>query len=248
MIILKSDKDIEIMREAGRIVAECHAMLDKWIKPGITTLELDRRIEEKIRSRGAVPSFKGHYGFPASICTARNDVICHGFPDSIPLADGDVVTIDIGANYKGFHGDSGWTYAVGSVTKEIENLMRACHRSLFLGIEQAIDGNRIGDIGYAIDSYAQQFGYGNVRDFTGHAIGKELWEEPVVPNYGEKGKGARLKNGMVLAIEPMLTLGDWRSYVESDGWTARTIDHSICVQYEHTVAITENGPRILTVL
>lgn len=248
MIILKSDEEIEIMREAGRIVAECHAMLDEIMNPGITTIEIDRLVEEKIRSRGALPSFKGHHGFTASICTAKNDVICHGFPDSVPLADGDVITIDIGAFYNGYHGDSGWTYAVGNVSQEIENLMKVCHQSLFLGIEQAAIGNRIGDIGFAIDSHAQQFGYGNVREFTGHGIGKDLWEEPAVPHYGVKGKGVRLKKGMVLAIEPMLTLGGWRSYVENDGWTARTMDHSICVQYEHTVAITEDGPRILTVL
>jgi len=248
MIILKSSKEIECMREAGRIVAECHAMLAERIEPGVTTMELDGLVEEKIRSRGAVPSFKGHHGFTASICASKNDVICHGFPDTVPLAEGDVITIDIGARCDGFHGDSGWTYAVGQVSEEIETLMKVCHQSLFLGIEQAVAGNRIGDIGYAIDSYAQQFGYGNVREFTGHAIGRELWEEPAIPHYGNKGTGMRLKQGMVLAIEPMLTLGGWRSYVEDDGWTARTIDHSICVQYEHTIAITEDGPRILTVL
>ncbi|WP_195575131.1 type I methionyl aminopeptidase [Paenibacillus sp. 1001270B_150601_E10] len=248
MVILKSESEIEIMREAGRIVAECHAMLGELIKPGVTTIELDRLVEEKIRARGAVPSFKGHHGFTASICTAKNDVICHGFPDSIPLHDGDVITIDIGANYNGFHGDSGWTYAVGNVSSDIKDLMTACHQSLFLGIAQAIEGKRLGDIGFAIDNYAKPLGYGNVREFTGHGIGRELWEEPPVPHYGHQGKGLRLKKGMVLAIEPMLTLGDSYSYIESDGWTARTIDHSICVQFEHTVAITEHGPRILTEL
>lgn len=248
MIMLKSDQEIELMREAGRIVAECHAMLGELVKPGATTVEIDRLVEEKIRSRGAVPSFKGHHGFPASICAAKNDVICHGFPDTVPLKDGDVITIDIGAFYQGFHGDSGWTYTVGAVSQDIEQLMRVCHQSMLLGIEQALVGNRIGDIGDAIDRHAQQFGYGNVRDFTGHAIGRELWEEPAVPHCGIKGTGIRLEKGMVLAIEPMLTLGDWRSYVESDRWTARTIDQSICVQYEHTVAITDNGPQILTVL
>lgn len=248
MIILKSDAEIELMREAGRIVAECHAMLEPIIQPGITTLDIDRLVEEKIRERGAVPSFKGHQGFTASICTAKNDVICHAFPDSHPLAEGDVVTIDIGAFYKGFHGDSGWTYAVGHVSQDIEELMKACHQSLLLGIEQAIVGNRIGDIGYAIDHFAQQSGYGNVREFTGHAVGRELWEEPTVPHYGSKGKGPRIKKGMTLAIEPMFTLGDARAYLEDDGWTARTVDHSICVQFEHTVAITDDGPRILTVL
>ncbi|GKU80101.1 type I methionyl aminopeptidase [Paenibacillus sp. L3-i20] len=248
MIILKSDEEIKIMREAGRIVAECHAFLAETIKPGITTLTLDKYIEERIRSRGATPSFKGYNGFTASICVAKNDVICHGFPDANPLVDGDVVTIDVGAFYKGYHGDSGWTYAVGSVAPDIEKLMQVCHQGLMLGIEQAVAGNRIGDIGYTIDTYANQFGYGNVREFTGHAVGQQLQEEPSVPHYGKKGHGVQLKKGMVLAIEPMFTLGSWRSFVESDGWTARTIDKSICVQYEHTVAITDNGPQILTVL
>ncbi len=248
MIFLKSDEEIELMREAGRIVAECHAFLAEIIKPGITTLAIDQLIEKRILSRGATPSFKGHNGFTAAICVAKNDVICHGFPDSDPLLDGDVVTIDIGAFYNGYHGDSAWTYAIGSVSREIEKLMEVCHQSLMLGIEQAVVGNRIGDIGYAIDTYATQFGYGNVKDFTGHAVGKKLWEEPTVPHYGNKDHGARLKKGMVLAIEPMLTLGSWRSFIENDGWTARTMDHSICVQYEHTVAVTDHGPQILTLL
>ena len=246
MTILKSKREIDIMREAGRIVAECHEMLGKMIKPGVTTLELDRLVEEKIRLRGATPSFKGHHGFTASICASKNDVICHGFPDSIPLVEGDVITIDLGAFYKGYHGDSGWTYAVENVSDEIKQLMKVCEESLYLGIEQAYPGNRVGDIGFAIDNKAKKYGYGNVREFTGHGIGKELWEEPAVPHYGMKNRGERLKEGMVLAIEPMLTLGGWRAYIEEDGWTARTIDHSICVQYEHTVAITDNGPEILT--
>lgn len=248
MIILKTDEEIKTMREAGRIVAECHALIAEIIKPGITTIALDQLVEDRIRLRGAIPSFKGHHGFPASICVAKNDVICHGFPDANPLVEGDVVSIDIGAFYQGYHGDSAWTYAVGSVSQDIEKLMEVCHQSLMLGIDQAVVGNRVGDIGYAIDTYAKQFGYGNVREFTGHGVGKELWEEPSVPHYGIKGKGARLKKGMVLAIEPMLTLGGWQAFIDDDGWTARTIDHSICVQYEHTVAITDNGPQILTVL
>jgi len=248
MIVLKTDEEMKIMREAGRIVAECHALIAKTMKPGIATMAIDQLVEDHIRSRGATPSFKGHLGFTASICAAKNDVICHGFPDSNPLVEGDVVTIDIGACYQGYHGDSAWTYAVGSVSQDIEKLMEVCRQSLQLGIEQAVAGNRIGDIGYAIDTYAKQFGYGNVREFTGHGVGRELWEEPAVPHFGIKGKGARLKNGMVLAIEPMLTLGEWLSYIENDGWTARTIDHSICVQYEHTVAITDDGPQILTAL
>ncbi|MBN3526574.1 type I methionyl aminopeptidase [Paenibacillus apiarius] len=248
MMILKSDQEIGIMREAGRIVAECHALIADMIKPGITTVAIDQMVEKHIRARGAVPSFKGHHGFTASICVAKNDVICHGFPDDVPLQDGDVVTLDLGAFYNGYHGDSGWTYAVGTVSADIAQLMKDCHQSMLLGIEQAVAGNRVGDIGYAIDSYAERHGYGNVRQFTGHGIGKDLWEEPAVPHYGRQGMGPQLKNGLVLAIEPMFTLGDWRAYVESDGWTARTVDRSICVQYEHTVAITDNGPEILTKL
>lgn len=248
MIILKSDEEIAIMREAGRIVAECHAFLAEAVKPGVTTIELDRLIEHKIRARGATPSFKGHNGFPASICIAKNDVICHGFPGTERLEEGDVVTIDIGAFYKGYHGDSGWTYAVGKVSKEIQALMEICHKSLMLGIEQAVVGNRVGHISHAIDAYAQRHGYGNVRQFTGHGVGQELWEEPAVPHYGSSTRGPRLKKGMVLAIEPMLTTGGWEAMLDDDGWTARTVDGSICVQYEHTVAITDNGPQILTTL
>lgn len=248
MITLKSNEEIAIMREAGRIVAECHALIAEHIKPGVNTMDIDRMVEQYIRSRGALPSFKGYHGFTASICVAINDVICHGFPSEQPLKEGDVVTIDTGANYMGYHGDSAWTYAVGTVSEEIEHLMKACHHSMMLGIEQAQDGKRIGDIGFAIDSYARQHGYGNVRQFSGHAVGREIWEEPNVPHYGIQGKGARLKKGMVLAIEPMLTLGDWRATIDGDGWTARTVDRSICVQYEHTVAITDNGPVILTTL
>lgn len=248
MVILKSDSEIALMREAGRIVAECHALIAERIKPGVTTLALDEMVEAHIRSHGAVPSFKGHHGFPGSICVARNEVICHGFPDATPLKEGDVVTLDTGAFYQGYHGDSAWTYAIGKVSNEIAGLMEVCHHSLMLGIENAKIGNRIGDIGSSIQAYAEGYNYGVVREFIGHGIGKDLWEEPPVPHYGPRGSGITIEKGLVLAIEPMLTLGDWRSHLESDGWTARTKDRSICVQYEHTIAITENGPEILTKL
>lgn len=248
MIITKSKREIAIMREAGRIVAECHALIAERIKPGITTIEIDELVEKYIRSRGATPSFIGHHGFTASICTAKNEVICHGFPDAIPLQDGDVITIDLGAHYKGYHGDSGWTYAVGNVSLSIKQLMEVCEQSLLSGIAQACASNRIGDIGAAIDAYAKQYGFGNVRQFTGHGIGMELWEEPAIPHYGKAGSGTRLKEGYVLAIEPMFTLGSEQAYIDNDGWTARTVDHSICVQYEHTIAVTGNGPEILTQL
>lgn len=248
MIHLKSKDEIRLMREAGRIVAECHALLENIIKPGVVTLDVDRMMEEHIRKRGAIPSFKGYHGFPASICVARNEVICHGFPDLQPLEEGDVVNIDIGACYKGYHGDSGWTYAVGKVSEDSKRLMKVAEESLFLGIEQATVGNRVGDIGAAVDAHAKRFGFGNIRDFSGHGVGQKLQEDPQIPNYGVKGKGTRLQHGMVIAIEPMLTLGGWQAYIEEDGWTARTVDGSICVQYEHTIAITDDGPQILTML
>jgi methionyl aminopeptidase len=236
------------MREAGRIVAECHAALAEQVRPGVTTLQLDALVERMIRQRGAIPSFKGHHGFPNSICVAVNDVICHGIPSARPLNEGDVLTIDIGARYQGFHGDSAWTYAVGEVSPQIRRLMEETREALFLGIEQARVGRTVGDIGHAIQSFAESKGYGVVREFTGHGVGRELWEEPVVPHYGKPGAGHPIQVGMTLAIEPMLTLGTWRAKIDSDGWTARTADGSICVQYEHTVAVTEDGPVILTAL
>ncbi|AQS59437.1 type I methionyl aminopeptidase [Desulforamulus ferrireducens] len=248
MIILKSPKEISIMRDAGKIVAECHALIAEKIKPGINTLMLDQMVEKLIRQRGAVPSFKGHHGFPATICVAVNDVICHGFPSSTKLRDGDVVTIDIGAHYKGYHADSAWSYAVGHVSPEITKLMEVTKECLFKGIEQARPGNRVGDIGHAIQQYAESFGYGVIREFCGHGIGQSLWEEPQIPHYGRKNRGLSLKTGMTIAIEPMITNGGWRSKLDQDGWTARTIDGSICVQYEHTIAITEAEPVILTTL
>ncbi|AEG61680.1 type I methionyl aminopeptidase [Desulforamulus ruminis] len=246
MIILKSAREIEIMREAGRIVAECHRILAERIKPGITTLELDQTVEKHIRQRGATPSFKGHQGFPAAICVALNDVICHGFPGPEPLQKGDVVTIDVGAFYKGYHGDSAWTYAVGEVSEEIRQLMEVGRKSLYLGIELAQPGNRIGDIGAAIQTYAEKYRYGVVREFCGHGVGQNLWESPQIPHFGRANTGPLIKAGMTLAIEPMITLGKWKAVLDKDGWTARTVDGSICVQYEHTLAVTAEGPVILT--
>lgn len=248
MISLKSAREIALMREAGRIVAECHQILAEKVRPGVTTKELDKIVEAHIKKRGATPSFKGYNGFPGSVCVAINDVICHGFPSKERLVEGQVVTLDIGAYLHGYHGDSAWTYAVGEVKPEVRQLMERTHEALFRGIAQAKVGNRIGDIGHEIQTYAEPFGYGVVRDFTGHGLGQELHEEPPVPHFGEPGTGPLLRSGMVICIEPMITLGTWESKVERDGWTARTTDGSVCVQYEHTVAITENGPEIMTVL
>lgn len=236
------------MRDAGRIVAECHAMLAELVKPGVTTLELDEAVERKIRALGATPTFKGHHGFPGSICVAVNDVICHGIPNATALREGDVITIDVGAYYKGYHGDSAWTYTAGAVSPEVQRLMAVTRDCLFLGIDRAKNGGRVGDIGHAIQTYAQQNGMDVVREFTGHGIGQELWEDPSVPHFGRPGVGAALRTGMTLAIEPMITLGGWRAKVDEDGWTARTLDGSICVQYEHTIAVMDDGPVILTQL
>ncbi len=248
MIITKSKKEIEIMREAGRIVAECHELLKDAVKPGVTTMELDMLVEKHIRSRGATPSFKGYHGFPSSICSSPNDVICHGMPDDKPLKDGDVITIDIGAYKGGYHGDSAWTYAVGEVSQEIKALMEDTLESLMRAISVAVEGNTVGDLGHAIEEYIKPKGYGIVVEFAGHGVGRNLWEAPEIVHKGRPGTGPKLKNGMTIAIEPMITLGTWKSKIEADGWTARTTDGSICVQYEHTIAITEDGPQILTQL
>lgn len=246
MIKLKSPREIALMREAGRIVAECHAALAPRVVPGVTTRELDEFVEGFIRQHGATPSFKGYNGFPAAICVALNDVICHGFPGPYKLKAGDVVTFDIGAYLKGYHGDSAWTYAVGEVAPEVRQLMQVTQECLFASIAQARVGNRMGDVGHAIQSIAEPLGYGVVREFQGHGLGQDLHEEPPVPHFGVPGTGVALREGMVIAIEPMITLGDWRMKLDRDQWTARTRDGSICVQYEHTVAITADGPLILT--
>lgn len=252
MTTLKSPREIAIMREAGRIVAECHAALKERIEPGVSTRELDRFVEQFLRSKGATPSFKnyqvGNLVYPASICVAVNDVICHGIPGPSRLKPGDVITIDIGAYYKGYHGDSAWTYAVGQVSPEVARLMEVTQDCLYAGIAQTKAGNRVGDVGHAIQSLAESHGFGVVRDFTGHGLGQKLHEPPTVPHFGVPGTGAQLKVGMTIAIEPMITLGTWEIKMDPDGWTARTADQSICVQYEHTVAITDEGPVILTEL
>lgn len=236
------------MRDAGRIVAECHMALAERVRPGVTTLELDRFVEGLIHKNGATPTFKGHQGFPGSICVAVNDVICHGFPSKYRLQEGDVVTFDIGATYKGYIGDSAWSYAVGKVSPKVQELMDVTKESLFLGIAQAVPGNRVGDIGHAIQSFAEARGMGVVREFTGHGVGQDLWEQPPIPHYGAPGTGTLLRAGMTIAIEPMLTLGAWEAKTDRDGWTARTVDGSVCVQYEHSIAITDDGPLILTEL
>ena len=247
MITIKSDREILLMKEAGRIVALAHQEVKKHIKPGVTTLELDRIIEKVIRDNDATPSFKGYGGFPGSACTSVNEQVVHGIPSrKVKLKDGDMISVDIGANYKGYHGDSAWSYEVGQVTKEVSKLMEVTKESLFEGLKYAKAGNRLTDISHAIQSYAESFGYSVVREFVGHGLGKQLHEDPQIPNYGLPGKGPILKKGMTLAIEPMINMGRKEVKVLKDNWTAVTIDKLPSAHYEHSILITEDEPIILT--
>ncbi|GED25268.1 methionine aminopeptidase [Brevibacillus agri] len=246
MIILKTPEEIELMHAAGKILAACHREIASMIRPGITTWEIDEFVEEFLASHGATPEQKGFHGYPYATCASVNDVICHGFPKKEPLRDGDIVTIDMVVRKNGWLADSAWSYEVGTVSPEAKKLLEVTKKSLYLGIEQAVVGNRIGDISHAIQTYAQAQGYSVVRDFTGHGIGQEMHEEPFVPHFGPPGRGQRLKEGMVITIEPMLNIGTYHATIDEDGWTARTRDGKLSAQYEHTIAITADGPLILT--
>ena len=247
MITLKSQIEIETMREAGRIVGLAHEAVAKAIRPGVTTLELNAIAEKVIRDHGAIPSFLGYGGFPASICASINDVLVHGIPNHIRLKDGDIISIDIGAIYKGYHGDSAWTHAVGEISDEAKNLMKVTRESLFVGLQQAKPGNRLGDICHAIGEYVESHGYSVPVDYTGHGIGTELHEEPAIPNYGKAGRGVLLKEGMTLAIEPMVHAGKPQTRVLQDDWTVVSKDGSLAAHYEHTIVITSTGYEILTI-
>ncbi|MFY0545729.1 type I methionyl aminopeptidase [Brevibacillus sp. H7] len=246
MMILKTSEQIEQMKAAGAILAACHRKIAKLIRPGITTWEIDQFVEEYLAEHGATPEQKGYHGYPYATCASVNDVICHGFPRKEPLLEGDIVTIDMVVNLNGWLADSAWSYAVGTVSPEAKRLLEVTEKSLYLGIEQAVAGNRIGDISHAIQSYAQQHGYSVVREFTGHGIGQSIHEEPYVPHFGPPGRGPLLKEGMVITIEPMLNIGTYHATIDEDGWTARTRDGKLSAQYEHTIAITADGPLILT--
>ncbi|BAU27825.1 methionine aminopeptidase type I [Aneurinibacillus soli] len=246
MIILKNEKEIERMHEAGKLLASCHKKIATMMKPGITTWEIEAFVEKYLKEHGATPEQKGYQGYKYATCASVNDEICHGFPNKKPLKDGDIVTIDMVVNLNGALADSAWTYAVGTVSPEVERLLHVTKESLYKGIEQATIGNRLGDIGHAIQSYVEAAGFSVVRDFTGHGIGKTIHEDPAVLHYGKPGKGMRLKEGMVITIEPMVNMGTWHSKMDANGWTARTTDGKFSVQYEHTLAITKDGPRILT--
>ncbi|NLI67721.1 MAG: type I methionyl aminopeptidase [Bacilli bacterium] len=246
MITRKSRREIEKMHEAGKLLAKTHREIAKLIKPGITTKEIDEFVEEFLAAHGATPEQKGFQGYPYATCASINDEICHGFPRDEKLKDGDIVTIDLVVNLKGGLADSAWTYAVGNVDEAGLRLMEVTKKALYIGIEQARVGNRIGDIGHAIQTYAEAQGFSVVREFTGHGIGPTIHEPPHIPHFGEPNKGPRLKEGMVITIEPMLNEGDWRSKMDPNNWTARTIDGRRSAQYEHTIAILKEGPLILT--
>lgn len=248
MIICKSESELALMREAGRIVAETHRLMAQAVRPGVTTAELDRIAEEFILSQGATPSFKGYNGFPASICTSVNEELVHGIPSQRVLKEGDIISIDIGACYKGYHGDSAWTYPVGTISEEAARLLEVTERALYEGLAQAGPDVRLYTISHAIQKCVEEAGFSVVRELVGHGIGTRLHEEPQIPNYGIPGRGPRLKPGMVLAIEPMVNAGSRHVLTLDDGWTVVTVDGKNCAHFEHTIAITADGYEILTKL
>ncbi|OBZ15268.1 MULTISPECIES: type I methionyl aminopeptidase [Bacillales] len=248
MIICKSESELQFMREAGRIVAETHRLMSEAVKPGITTRELDQIAETYIKSQNAIPSFKGYNGFPSSICASVNDELVHGFPGSRKLNEGDIISIDIGAQFEGYHGDSAWTYAVGAVTPEVQRLLDVTEASLYAGLALIKPDIRLYTISHAIQKVIEDAGFSVVREYVGHGIGADLHEEPQIPNYGIPDRGPRLKTGMVLAIEPMVNIGERYVRTLEDNWTVVTEDSSWCAHFEHTVAVTEDGFEILTIL
>ncbi len=246
MITIKSDREIDLLRIAGNIVHETRMYLIPFIKEGITTKELDTLAENFIRSKGATPSFKGYNDFPGSICASINEEVVHGIPGKRKLKNGDIISIDIGACYKGYHGDSAWTFAVGDITDAKKELMEHTKESLFAGLKMVKPGNHIGDISHAIEEVAKKYNLGVIRELVGHGVGTSVHEEPDVPNYGKEGVGPVLKEGMVLAIEPMLTLGRRNICILDDDWTIVTEDNSPSAHFEHTVVVTKDGVEILT--
>ena len=246
MIILKTEEQIEKMKKAGVIVAGLHKEIAKMIKPGISTMNIDRFVEKYLEERGAYPEQKGYQGYEYATCASINDEICHGFPREDLLKDGDIVTIDMVVNVDGWLADSAWSYAVGTISDEAKKLLDVTKKALYLAIEKSVIGNRLGDIGYTIQSYVESHGFSVVKDFVGHGIGKDMHEDPQVLHYGTPGRGQRLVEGMVMTIEPMVNVGAYNMKLDDNGWTARTVDGSLSAQYEHTIAITKDGPVILT--
>jgi methionyl aminopeptidase len=246
VIIRKSAREIDLMAEAGAVVAAAHELLREHLRPGITTGELDRLADEFIRSRGGVPTFKGYRGYPAAICTSPNSTVVHGIPGGYVLEDGDVLSVDIGVTLSGFVADSAWTFAVGEIGAEAERLLEAGETALYAGIEQARAGNHIGDISAAVQRTTEEAGFSVVRSLVGHGVGRSMHEEPQIPNFGDPGRGPLLADGMTLAIEPMITAGRPDVVLLEDRWSILTEDGSLAAHFEHTVAVTAEGPRILT--
>ncbi len=246
MITIKSDREIELLRIAGNVVYKTHQYLKPFIKEGITTKELDKLWEEFIRKEGCTPSFKGYDGFPYAVCISVNSEVVHGFPSNRKLKNGDIVTLDIGACWKGYHGDSGWTYAVGDISDDAQYIMEHTEKALFEGLKQVKPGNRIGDISYAIQKYAEEHNLGVVKELCGHGVGTDVHEDPEVPNFGIPNTGPKLKEGMVIAVEPMLTLGRPSVFLHDNNWTVDTLDHSLSGHFEHTIVVTKDGYEILT--
>jgi len=248
VIVLKHPAEIEKMRAAGRIVAGALAGLRDIVRPGVTTAELDAYAEGFIRDHGAVPAFKGYMGYPASLCVSVNEVVVHGIPSGRRLREGDIVGLDLGALLDGFYGDAAATLPVGEISNELKKLLKVTAESLARGIEQAVVGARVSDISHAVQAHAEANGYSVVRDFVGHGIGRKLHEDPQVPNFGAPGQGPRLKAGMTIAIEPMINMGVHHTVILDDGWTAVTLDRKHSAHFEHTVAVTDDGPVALTAL
>lgn len=245
-IYYKTKEEVELIRESSLLVAKSHAVVAELMKPGVTTLELDKRAEEFIRDNDAIPAFKGYQGFPNTLCASPNEEVVHGIPNDKPLKDGDIISIDCGVYKNGFYGDSAYTYCIGEVAAETKELLRNTKESLYAGIEVAKEGNRLGDISFAIQSKVKEKGYGIVRELVGHGVGKELHEEPQVPNYGARGRGVKLLEGLVLAIEPMINLGTDRVKWLNDGWSVKTADGKPSAHFEHTIVVMKDSAEVLS--
>ncbi len=246
MIYLKTNEEIELLRENNLLVSQALAEVGKYIKPGVTTKELNRIAEDFIRSHGAIPSFLGYEGYPASACISVNEQVVHGIPSDYVIKEGDIVSVDLGTFMKGFNGDSAYTFAVGEISDDVRRLLEVTKEALYKGTAQAKAGNRVGDISAAVQEYAESFGYGVVRELEGHGLGRKMHEAPGVPNYGARGRGPLLKEGMVICIEPMITMGNRAVVFERDGWTVRTRDRKPAAHFEFAVAIRKDGPDVLT--
>ncbi len=246
MIYIRSDEEIELIKISAQILGKAHAEVAKLVRPGVTTKELDKVAETFIKDNGGSPSFLGYNKFPASLCISVNDVVVHGIPGRYEVRDGDIISIDCGVKLNGYHSDSAYTYPVGNVSPAVRRLLARTKESLYMGIQKAVEGNRVGDVGYAVQTYAEKFGYSVVRELVGHGVGQNLHEAPEVPNYGKRGQGPKLHEGMILAIEPMINFGKKAIVQERDGWTIRTVDRKPSAHFEHTVAVRKGKAEILT--